>query len=90
MQDIVKLKPLMSVVTIRDDHGQLLWKQTPTQQFTVKFLSTFLNDLGISTLPYTKYETYRYPQKYISSSGCSYLKKYKLQITYNVKGGPQL
>jgi hypothetical protein len=47
MEDIMKLKPILTATTARDEQGCLKWNLTPTGEFTIKSTYAFLNNPGI-------------------------------------------
>jgi hypothetical protein len=47
IEDITKLKPLLTATTVKDEQGHLIWNLTSTGQFTVKSTYKFLNNPGV-------------------------------------------
>jgi hypothetical protein len=44
MEDITKLKPILTATATKDEQGRLVWNLTPTGEFTVKSTYKFLNN----------------------------------------------
>jgi zinc-binding in reverse transcriptase len=47
MEDITKLKPILTTTAANDEQGHLVWNLTPTSEFTVKSTYKFLNNPDI-------------------------------------------